>query len=347
MKSLIFKELLLLSVQRRQARRIRFHPSTTIISGDNATGKSQILKSLYSCFGAIPAVSSDLFDAAALKLLLQFSVDARDYWILRDGDSYTLFNESEKILGTYRNVLGGLAIELARIFDFHLEFYTSSDEARAAHPRYLFAPFYIDQDRGWNSPWASFAKLNTSRRADAIEYHVGIRPNSYYQAKARLRQLQGEAKQPNIQRDTLSKVLENLRADDAAVAFRMDMETYAGDVERLLLACRNLQQREQVFREKIVQLENERIQAHLEMEIASRAAAESHEDFSYAVNARLAKIECPLCGAQYDNGIAERFGIVNDEIMCEDLHSSLAECPLGQPHLLAATLPAAQCGHEY
>ncbi len=142
---------LALKVQQKRARKIRFHQNATIISGNNSTGKSQILKALYTCFGVLPAVRAGLIDTAALKLLPNFSVDGREYSMLRDAETYTLFGESENVLSSYRNVLGGLASTLARIFDFHLQFYTAADEPRVAHPRYLFAPFYIDQDHGYRT----------------------------------------------------------------------------------------------------------------------------------------------------------------------------------------------------
>src|SRR4051812_47564736 len=101
-----------------------------------------------------------------VKILLHFDVDGVPYSILNDGASYTLFKQADIVLGVYRRVVGGLDLALADLFDFRLQFSSPSGDSRAAHPAYLFAPFYVDQDRGWINPWASFAKLRTVRRKD-------------------------------------------------------------------------------------------------------------------------------------------------------------------------------------
>ena len=54
MKNLRFHELLLASEVEKTARRVRFHKDATVIRGDNDTGKSSIIKSLYRTLGAEP-----------------------------------------------------------------------------------------------------------------------------------------------------------------------------------------------------------------------------------------------------------------------------------------------------
>jgi hypothetical protein len=50
-------------------------------------------------------------------------------------------------------------------------------------PAYIFAPFYIDQDQSWTKPWDSFTRMYLP---DSLaDYHSGLRPNAYYEAKAR------------------------------------------------------------------------------------------------------------------------------------------------------------------
>ena len=55
MKNLRFQSLLLLSSKEKAARKISFDPKATLILGENDTGKSSLIKSIYATFGADPA----------------------------------------------------------------------------------------------------------------------------------------------------------------------------------------------------------------------------------------------------------------------------------------------------
>jgi recombinational DNA repair ATPase RecF len=63
MKRLVFRELKLISYKEERARRVAFHPRRTAIIGDNDTGKSSILKSLYRTLGATCHTSLDFHGA--------------------------------------------------------------------------------------------------------------------------------------------------------------------------------------------------------------------------------------------------------------------------------------------
>src|ERR1700722_6268636 len=139
MKKLIFEELLLMSALHKQARRIKFHSQKTVISGDNETGKSAIVKSLYAAFGALPPVIDQAWRNAEVLTLLRFNIDGRKHSILRESEAYTLFTADGKVIGTYRGVRDGLAAKLAELVDFKLRFYSATGDSRSAHPAYLFA----------------------------------------------------------------------------------------------------------------------------------------------------------------------------------------------------------------
>ena len=315
MKKLIFDELLLLSVINKRARRIKFHPRCTVISGDNETGKSAIVKSLYAAFGASPPVIDQAWKNAEVTTLLRFSIEGRRYAILRESEAFTLFNPDDKVIGVYRHIREGLATKLSELFDFKLHFYTSSGEGRSAHPAYLFAPFYVDQDRGWSNPWAAFKVVKSSRRLDAIEYHVGIRPNSYFEAKARLQELNEELVLPEQELSTLRRILSDLgdRVSNSAIVF--NTESFQAEVESLVRECQQLREREEAYRERVLRLENERLSLETQTGLMEKAADELRKDYKFAMR-QSSDVECPMCGAHYENSIVERFDIAQDEDRC-------------------------------
>ena len=67
MKSLLLKKLLLLSVREKAAQIVEFDSKTTVVLGENDTGKSCLIKSVYAAFGADPAkVNPKWLDAKAI-----------------------------------------------------------------------------------------------------------------------------------------------------------------------------------------------------------------------------------------------------------------------------------------
>ena len=54
MKSLQLENMLLVSHREKKARKIDFDPEVTVIKGENDTGKSSVIKSIQTAFGASP-----------------------------------------------------------------------------------------------------------------------------------------------------------------------------------------------------------------------------------------------------------------------------------------------------
>lgn len=330
MKKFIFEELLMMSTRERSARKILFHPETTIIQGANETGKSCLMKTLYSTFGATPPNVHPDWVKASVKSLVKFRVDDGQYAILRDGKSYTLFDAEFQKIGKYFSITRGLAPALAKLFNFYLRlpFPRGGGEGQAT-PAFLFLPFYIDQDQGWSSKWASFEYLGqfgSTRLPDTVEYHVGIRPNAYYVAKGK--QLEAKASLRTIQnkRDVLRSVNDELNQKLAATQFNVSIEAYAEEVEKLLEQSGVLKEEEEALKNRLVTLYSARSVIRSQIKIVTHAANELASDFEYAASSELdATVECPTCGAGYGNAFQERFAIAEDEDSCQQLLVDLKE----------------------
>src|ERR1700739_3270433 len=86
---MVFDELLLISDVERKGRRVPFHPQVTLVKGANQTGKSSILKGIFSTFGVDPKFS-DRWKPARVASLLHFRIDDVRYTALRDGQFFAL-----------------------------------------------------------------------------------------------------------------------------------------------------------------------------------------------------------------------------------------------------------------
>src|ERR1700745_2332993 len=115
MKNLQFERLLLLSAREKAAQLVKFSPKTTVVIGENDTGKSCLIKSIYSAFGADPAIVNPTWRDAKVDILVEFTVDGVPYRILRSGNNFGLYNGDSQVIWSGTGVTRGIGPELARL----------------------------------------------------------------------------------------------------------------------------------------------------------------------------------------------------------------------------------------
>jgi hypothetical protein len=185
MKNLQLKRLLLLSGHEKAAQLVRFDPKRTVVLGDNDTGKSCLIKSIYAAFGADSAKINQTWKEAKVDILVEFTVDEASYRILRSANTFGLFDGKDAPIWVGTGITSGVGPQIAQLLDFGLTLSDRKGDLQVPPPAYLFLPFYIDQDVSWVENWSSFANLQmfSGYRKDVANFHAGLRPNEYYQAK--------------------------------------------------------------------------------------------------------------------------------------------------------------------
>ena len=157
-----------MSVRERKARTINFHPRTTVITGDNDTGKSSLIKTILRSFGAEPPIHDD-WKQARVSALISFSLREKTFAILRQGTRFTVFENGVSVAGQFDSVTKELGPFLAQRLEFGVKLQQSSDrQSITPPPAYYFLPFYFDQDRSWNKSWNSFERLGHPRNASGL-----------------------------------------------------------------------------------------------------------------------------------------------------------------------------------
>src|SRR5258708_16789704 len=92
MKNLRLQRLHLCSDHEKAARTFQFDQYKTVILGENDTGKSCLIKSIYAAFGADAYKTNDNWDALKTNLLVEFTVDEAPYRVIRSGSFFALFD---------------------------------------------------------------------------------------------------------------------------------------------------------------------------------------------------------------------------------------------------------------
>lgn len=321
MKRLLVHELSLMSKKERRARKIQFHRKATIIKGGNDTGKSSIIKSIYSTLGADPAKIHPKWVEANVMALLKFEVDGEVFFIFRYQKSFSLYNSDGGIIETHHQITKGIGLTVASLLDFRLLLTDRKQEAVIPPPAYIFIPFYIDQDSGWTETWSSFKGLRQfpNWRKNVVEYHTGIYPNQFYKLKSDADALKLEMSEPKIQQKSLMKLRRTHESKLAVADFDIDVSAFQQEIERLLSICQELKLEEDKYKETVMDLRNQETFLKNQKVIAQATKKSLENDYDYLNKNVSHAIECPTCGNHYDNIFEARFALASDVEDCDHM----------------------------
>lgn len=308
-----FSNLCLLSQHERRAFSLDFSSEATVLQAGNGLGKSAVLKSLYDAFGAEPHKIDRAWRSARVETLLQFTVDGAPYAILKGSQRFAIFDGGNNLVLRTTSVGGELTAYLAKLLDFQLEMVDKKDEVITPPPAYILAPFYIDQDKSWGEPWASFKSmyLNNSKQTLA-DYHSGLKPNAYYAAQTRRNLLQAQRKELEAERAVLHQTLQNIRDLVSDVVLSFDLQDFRQETDQLLIESRKLHEDQQAYRQKLADISEERRLWLEQRDLVKATLAEMDEAFAAALEQPV-DVACPTCGHHYENSIADQFEVVQDK----------------------------------
>lgn len=318
MKKLRFESLELLSRKEGKARKIEFHPRLTVIQGENDVGKSSVIKSLYWTFGATPPKFHSSWKSANVKALVTFTIDGVRYRILRDQDTFGIFDANGDLLLSTNQVGRELAPYLSKLINFKLVLTNRNGEPEFPPPAFAFLPFYIDQDAGWGKPLDSFARLTqfTDFRRELLEFHIGIFPNEYYELSADKRSLQVDQKALEADRRIVRKAIERFNLEASFDGLELSTEGHEQAIEKMLVRLQKVRQRRQERAAKLTEILDQRMMLDQQVLVVRASIAEFEKDAKFAGDIAEEEIFCPTCGTLHRNDFANRFSIVEDREAC-------------------------------
>src|SRR6267142_1053353 len=318
MKNLQLKRLLLLSVREKAARMVEFDPKTTVVLGENDTGKSCLIKSVYAAFGADPAKVNPTWLDAKVDIFVDFTVDGGPHSILRSGNNFGLYNGDGETVWSGTGVTRGIGPELARLLSFGLTLPDRSGELIIVPPAFLFLPFYVDQDVSWVGNWNSFASLQmfSNYRKDVASFHAGLRPNEYYQAKALKAASDRARDELKVERRALDRASKRLRSNRTRLHFDLSPDQFADQIDALVAECRGLQIEQDKVQRVLSDLNSRKAILVEQSVIAENALADLDADYEFLRRASDDEIICPTCGTTHSNDFANKFSLISDVDTC-------------------------------
>lgn len=328
MTDFVLNSISLLSLKEKRAKAVEFDPKVTVVKGANDTGKSSLLKNIYWTFGAEPAHIHPSWPAARVTTLVHFTLRGERMSMLRDGKIYALFDESARAMGVFTGVVGELGPFLAKLFGFQLRLPNRNGEIIVPPPAHMFLPYYVDQDRGWNTTYDCFKGLRLIKdyRKNALEYHSGLRPNEYYRIKGQIDDCRSRRQEALREEEVLAGIHGRLREELTQDTFDVSIDDFKAEVDQLLERCDELRVLEEASRGRLADLYSSRHIIKRQIGITAKAHQEIEKDYEFALSiAEDEIIECPTCGTEHSNTFAERFYLAQDANRCMELIAELEQ----------------------
>ena len=312
MRTMKFRRVFLLSRERRRGLTMEFSPGATVIQAPNGYGKSALLKSLYDAFGAEPHRIDGNWKSERIVSAVEFSVDGVVRTIVKSAGTYAIFNAAGEWQFQTSSVSSELAPYLAELLNFRLVMTDKRDEVTVPPPAYAFAPYYVDQDRSWNSAWASFTGMYLSDSARVLaDYHSGLKPNEYYVALSERDKTRRELGEVQVRRRGLVDAVSHLEEAAPETTLHLTLDDFEEETARLVAESQRLHEREVEHREKLSELAEVRSLWSAQLAVTRAALAELDEVFASATR-KPVDVQCPSCGEHYSNDIAAHFKIAAD-----------------------------------
>lgn len=269
MKSIYFKSTHLLSLSQKKGFFFEFSPNINLIYGENDTGKSSLIKSLYYTLGADVHLDKEWKNDNFISKVV-IHVKSRDYAFLRHGKRISIFdlsNDSKQLVSSAHRA--EIAKVVGDIFDFNLKLIVkNAAEQSQAYPASLYLPFYIDQDDGWGKVLDSFDHLAMYKdwQKNILQFHIGIKPKEYYKLQGEISLLDTQLLRICATLETLELTKKRFEESFGRVLFDVDIGYYEMLLQRFLDKSQKLHQEETDYRLRLIEALSYRDEVAAEIE---------------------------------------------------------------------------------
>ena len=326
MKRLMIRKLIVISQSESRSLEVPFEKGLNIILGGNKTGKSSIIKSIFTTLGCeCKRVEADWKKLVSTYLLF-FKYGERQFCIVRQDKKFQIFeninNDFSCIIET--NAFHEYSNCLMDILEIKMPCISKDGKQFNITPPLLFRFQYIDQDEGWSKIADSFKNVAYIKdwKANTNKYVCGYFDDSYYALQAQkaehILERDDKKKELNYNQNFVSRITSTLtRIEDIE-----SVEDVTTDIELLLAKAEELRKLQFSYNAEMTVLENDIYINQHKLHIVEHNLIETKKDIEYAMTQE-DELICPFCGTIYSNGINEQLNITSDYAHCENLIAEL------------------------
>lgn len=326
MKRLTIKKLIVISQSESRSLEVPFENGLNIILGGNKTGKSSIIKSIFTTLGCeCKSVEAD-WKKLISSYLLFFNYGEKQLCIVRQGKKFQIFEYSGD---TYSCVIETEAFHeysncLMGILEINMPCISKDGKQFNVTPPLLFRFQYIDQDDGWSKIADSFNNVGYIKdwKSNTNKYVCGYLDDTYYKLQAQKTEQtlikDDKKKELNYNQNFVSRISSTLMQIE-------DMESVdevTTNIESLLAKTEELRKVQFSYNAEMTVLENDIYVNQHKLHTVEHSLAETQKDIEYAMS-QDDELVCPICGTIYSNGLDNQLNITSDYAHCEKLIEEL------------------------
>ncbi|NTV12348.1 MAG: hypothetical protein HGA96_00195 [Desulfobulbaceae bacterium] len=320
MRSFLFEDIWMLSRRDRRARRVEFHSGKNLILGRNHTGKSSLIKTLFTTLGARPAGELRQWDENTISKV-GFSLDGRRFSVLHQTGIRVLFDSDGQIVVSTGDH-GEWSAAFSHVTGFNLPLTDKQSRTVPADPKCFFLPFYINQDGSWQADWNTFTGgLNQFKApvGSILEYFAGIKPPEYYEAKAKrdvVQQILG-----NLRKEFgfLEKVRERVGKSFSMSGPKIDPENFKIDIKQLTAEVNEINKRQELLRDQAVKERELLASIQLQTNLANEALSIYEGDSQFLRSEPREALVCPVCNAEHAESFLDLLTYAEDARSLRDI----------------------------
>ena len=319
MKRLLLKKLIVISRSEQSSLEVPFKKGLNIILGGNKTGKSSLIKSIFTALGCDCSKIEKDWKNLISTYLLYFEYGDEQYCVLRCGKEFSIMKEEKNnytcVINTEKFQL--FCDKLMEIFEVNMQCVISNNsEIINVTTPLLFRFQYIDQDDGWSDIGNEFKNVRYIKdwKGDTNKFITGYLNNDYYKLKAKKIQLSND-KEEKLKELKSNEMFVNSISHDLKKKSQLEnlnqMNT-VDDVQKKLIKLRNdtddLRKKEYSIKEKMIKLDNNIFMKKIELNNIYKNIEETQKDISFAME-QDEEIICPICGTKHKNSLNEQLNL--------------------------------------
>lgn len=319
MRSFLFEDIWILSRKDKRAKVMTFKPGKNLILGRNHTGKSSLIKCLFTTLGAPPSGKLQGWDEDTITKV-GFSVDGRRFAALHQAGSRALFDADGKVLAIAQNQ-PTWSEAFASATGFNLPLIDKNSKTVLADPRCFFMPFYINQDGSWMAQWDTFTGIQQYKAPilSILEYFTGVKPPEYYAAKAKKDAEQIFIDELRREKASLDKARERVSKSLSMSGPKVDPKNFEAEIAQLTTEITELNRKQETLRDQAVKERELLSSIHLQNKLAEEALKVYESDSEFIRSEPRDAIVCPVCNAEHENSFLDLLTYAEDARSLRDI----------------------------
>ena len=326
MKRLTIKKLIVISQSESRSLEVPFENGLNIILGGNKTGKSSIIKSIFTTLGCeCKRIETDWKKLISAYLLF-FKYGEKLFCVVRQGKKFQIFENNED---SYSCIIETEAFHeysncLMDILEIKMPCISKDGKQFNVTPPLLFRFQYIDQDEGWSKIADSFSNVAYIKdwKPNTNKYVCGYLDDTYYELQAQktehILEKDDKKKELNYNQSFVSRITSTLTQIENIES----VEEVTTDIEALLAKAEELRKMQFSYNAEMTVLENDIYVNQHKLHVVEHNLIETKKDIEFAMTQK-DELVCPICGTIYSNGLEEQLNITSDYAHCEKLITEL------------------------